>query len=85
MGLSTETLTELEKAHEGVKMTVTNSKIADMCKSMKMCEEQAEDFEIDHLKHINTVNLDKTSTWTAGVNFKTLLSGKRLMASEIKA
>jgi len=52
---------------------------------MKMCEEHAEDFEIDHLKHINKVNLDETSTWTAGVNFKTLLSGKRLMASEIKA
>jgi len=46
-----------------------------MCKSFKMCEEHAEDFEIDHLKHINEVNSDKDSTWTAGVNLKTLLSG----------
>lgn len=84
MGLSDETIIKLATA-EGFKTTVSNSKIADMCESMKMCEEHAEDFEIDHLKHINEVNNDKDRTWTAGVNLKTLLSGDRLMASEIKA
>jgi len=35
---------------------------------MKMCEDQAEDFVINHLENVNKVNSDETSTWTAGVN-----------------
>jgi len=41
---------------------------------MKMCEEQAEDFEINHPEIIEKVNSDPESTWKAGMNMKFLFS-----------
>lgn len=65
MGLSTEVLARL-KTSESMR-SVDNKKIADVCQSMHMCEDQAEDFEINHNDHINFINGLKTS-WTAGAN-----------------
>lgn len=50
---------------------------------MSMCEDQAEDFEINHLEHINKVNSEE-STWTAGANQR-FLSDDFLKASDVKA
>jgi len=71
MGLSTEVLAKL-KTTESM-LSVDNEQIADVCETMHMCEDQAEDFEINHQDHVNFVNA-AGSSWTAGANNR-FLSG----------